>query len=264
MPGSPATNGAGRVTDRAGSLLGAPMGLAGSLLTAPTRVAFMAAAAARKARQQGMRGARVFHPDGVGFEGELTVAANSPAPDGTLLGDPGTYNATIRLSRGAGLPQRLPDILGVAIRLPDVYGADHHQDLLLATSLRINGGRHTLFPGTKGFFGSFYSSLLPYDVGGETLMLGVDPGSTQPTPWDIEGAAATATGRRLTLCVASVFGGSWAAAARLTIGDRLPDAPVEIMKYDPANTGGGLRPAPRAIHAWRSAAYEGSQAGRLR
>src|SRR5688500_15891390 len=99
-PGSPATNGAGRHDEPAGWLSAGPTGALEAAIKAPTKVAFMAMAAARKARVAGMRGARVFHPDGIGFDAELTIAANSPAPEGTLLGDAGTYRATVRLSRG--------------------------------------------------------------------------------------------------------------------------------------------------------------------
>jgi hypothetical protein len=39
----------------------------------------------------------------------------------------------VRFSRGAGLPDALPDVLGIAIRIPDADGAGHPQDLMLST-----------------------------------------------------------------------------------------------------------------------------------
>lgn len=229
--------------------------------TAPTKALFMALSAARAARLEGMRGARVFHPDGIGFEAELTIAGNSSAPEGTLLGDPAGHAAVVRFSRAVGLPSQVPEILGVAIRLTDVHGPGRHQDFMLASSWRIAGGRHALIPATRGFFGSFFSSLVPYRVGGQTMLLGLDPGSDHATPYDLEGLAATATGRSYTVCLAPFLGG-WSAAGVLTIGDRLPDAPVEGLRFNPLNTGGGVRPAG-PLQAFRAAAYEGSQAGRL-
>lgn len=241
---------------------GSGAALISSVLTAPTKAVFAALSAARGARIDGMRGARFFHPDGIGFEGELTIAGNSPASEDTLLGAPGSHPAVVRFSRALGLPTRIPEILGVAVRLPDVHAPGEHQDLLLVSSWRLNGGRHALVPATRGFFGSFFSSLVPYSVGEETMMLGLDPGSDHPTPYDLEGLAQTATGRAYTLCLAPFMGG-WSAAGILTIGDRLPDAPVEALRFNPLNTGGGIRPAG-PLQAFRAAAYEGSQAGRLR
>jgi hypothetical protein len=232
------------------------------VLTAPTKATFAALSAARNARIDGMRGARFFHPDGVGFEAELLIAGNSSAPEGTLLGDPAGHMATVRFSRAVGLPSPVPEILGVAIRLPDVHGPGAHQDFMLVSSWRMVAGRHALVPATRGFFGTFFSSLVPYNVGGEIMLLGLDPGSDHPTPHDLEGLAATATGRSYTVCLAPFLGG-WAAAGMLTIGDRLPDAPVEALRFNPLNTGGGIRPAG-PLQAFRAAAYEGSQAGRLR
>ena len=235
-------------------VLARPHALISSVLTAPTKAAWMAMAAAR--------GARVFHPDGIGFDAELTIAGNSSAPEGTILGDASGYSATVRFSRGLGLPSQVPEILGVAVRLTDVHGPGGHQDLLFVSSWRLVGGRHALIPATRGFFGSFFSSLVPYRVGKQTMLLGLDSGSDHPTPYDLEGLAQTATGRSYTLCLAPFLAG-WSAAGVLTIGDRLPDAPVEALRFNPLNTGGGIRPAG-PLQAFRAAAYEGSQAGRLR
>src|SRR4029450_7999147 len=45
-----------------------------------------------------------------------------------------THQALLRFSRGAGLPEPLPDALGVAIKLPDAHGPGVDQDLLLTSS----------------------------------------------------------------------------------------------------------------------------------
>ena len=65
------------------------------------------------------RRARALHPQGTVRRAALTVVAG-PLPIGE-------HPAIVRLSRGLGLPTALPDVTGLAIRLP---GLD--QDLLLS------------------------------------------------------------------------------------------------------------------------------------
>jgi hypothetical protein len=94
------------------------------------------------------RGKRFFHPFGSAFEGTVTFL-----PDGDLPFS-GSHRAIVRLSRGAGLPGPLPDVLGLALRIPDL-----DQDLLLATSGENAATRHMLLP-AAGFFQRPYSTVL--------------------------------------------------------------------------------------------------------
>ena len=78
---------------------------------------------------------RSLHPTGIGYQGWLEVSNERPARTGVPLFQAGaTHPAVLRFSRGAGLPEPLPDALGVAIKLPDVYGPGVDQDLLLTSS----------------------------------------------------------------------------------------------------------------------------------
>ncbi|MGX1159990.1 hypothetical protein FBY31_1649 [Arthrobacter sp. SLBN-100] len=64
------------------------------------------------------RPVRPIHPKGVGLTGELTRTGNSGGPSGVdWLDAPGTDSVEARFSRSAGLPSRLPDVLGLALRL---------------------------------------------------------------------------------------------------------------------------------------------------
>ena len=75
-----------------------------------------------------LRGARVFHPAGVVCAAELSQlpgAERYPVITEALLGrQRGTARrrATVRLSKGAGTPGALPDLLGLAVRVEN--GAD--------------------------------------------------------------------------------------------------------------------------------------------
>src|SRR4051794_12115042 len=96
-----------------------------------------AAAAALFGATSALRRARTFHPDGAAFESTFVVDEppdRRPTPTGsTLFDQAGECPALVRLSRGAGLPEPLPDIFGLAVRVIDAYGPNAHQDLLVNT-----------------------------------------------------------------------------------------------------------------------------------
>lgn len=66
---------------------------------------------------------RPIHPDGVGLAGELSRTGSPGEPSGLdWLDTPGTETVEARFSRSVGLPQGLPDILGLALRVTPVGG----------------------------------------------------------------------------------------------------------------------------------------------
>src|SRR3712207_2526740 len=130
-------------------------------LAAASDAVFHALSAARRKR--------VFHPVGVGYGGELRVESDGP---GAFFTEGRSYSAVARLSRAAGLPQPLPDALGLAFRLVDAHGVDRHQDFLLVTSGSGPLLHHLLLPAPGGFFSQPYSSLLPYRSGDGLCMIG--------------------------------------------------------------------------------------------
>src|SRR5215217_6631521 len=76
------------------------------------------------------RPVRPIHPKGVGLTGELARTGNAGSPSGVeWLDAPGTDSVQARFSRSAGLPSRLPDVLGLALRLtPSDGGASGASD----------------------------------------------------------------------------------------------------------------------------------------
>ncbi|MDP9398560.1 MAG: hypothetical protein M3P96_12410, partial [Actinomycetota bacterium] len=79
-----------------------------------------------------LRGARALHPRGIVLEGTLRLAgARCGVP---ILDAAGTLPVLARLSKGGGLPGRLPDVLGLAVRVPDAAGPGRPLDLLLSTA----------------------------------------------------------------------------------------------------------------------------------
>jgi hypothetical protein len=97
-----------------------------------------------------LRNRRSLHPMGIGYQGWLRVPNERSARPGVPLFQAGaTHPALLRFSRGAGLPELLPDALGVAIKLPDAHGPGVDQDLLLTSSSDRPLLRRLLFPATS-------------------------------------------------------------------------------------------------------------------
>src|SRR5829696_3230604 len=115
---------------------GSPDAAVVDLLEQPSRAVF--------AGLSRWRGARIFHPHGATVRGELVVGDRQGLA-GTDLFRPGRRaEVLVRLSRGIGLPQPWPDILGIAVRVVDAYGPAAHQDLLLVTAVPAIGARFLL------------------------------------------------------------------------------------------------------------------------
>lgn len=78
-----------------------------------------------------IRRGRALHKRGVCVGATLIVAWPATRPLGvTLLDRPGQTEVIARLSKGISVPGRLPDVLGLAVRLPDPRG---EVDLLMST-----------------------------------------------------------------------------------------------------------------------------------
>jgi hypothetical protein len=212
-----------------------------------------------------VRGARIFHPEGVGYSGVLRVERRQVGYTGVpLLQRPGEHPVLFRFSRGAGLPEPLPDVLGLALRLPDVHGRGRHQDFLLVTSADAPVLHHLLLPGVRGFFGQSFSSILLYRIGGRRRLVGAEP-AARPVPGPhgaLPELIRTADRRELRFRLAlAPPAGRWSAVGDLEVEERLPDAQTERLAFTPWNTGGGIRPTGPFM-GLRRGAYRGSQHGR--
>lgn len=102
-----------------------------------------------------------MHPHGAVFDAVLErhgmPAGEQPWGVRWLDGE-GTHRAVVRLSRGAGLPAPLPDVLGLALRVPQA--GDRPIDLLLTTAGRGPLGRLFFVPRRDA--AAVYSSIMAY------------------------------------------------------------------------------------------------------
>jgi hypothetical protein len=203
-----------------------------------------------------IRGKRIFHPFGVGFAARLTPWGE--ATSGAIAFDR-EAEALVRLSRSFGLPESIPDPCGIALRIPDLHGPGAHQDLLMVTSGAPPGARHALLP-SRGFCDLPYSTILPYRLGGETVLLGARALAPRPGPRLADLVELETGGLEFEIRVARP-GGDWRPVARLALGPRLPGELTERLGFDPTHTGGGLE-LVGLLNRLRGPAYRGSQMGR--
>lgn len=207
-----------------------------------------------------LRGDRIFHPQGRVFAGSWRIDREDPRVRGAQAFRAGfEHEAIVRLSRGVGLPERLPDIFGAAVRLPGAYGEGRDQDLLVNTTIDLPFVRHLLLP-SRGWFAAPKSTALPYRAGnGPLVLLGLLP-PDEPEPGVSLDAleARIAAGPVAWGIAVSSLESRFRRVGTLTVATRRPD--LDTTRFDPFTTGGGLCPAG-ALQALRRAAYRGSRSG---
>ena len=218
-----------------------------------------------------LRRRRSLHPTGVGYQGRLRVPDERPPRPGVPLFQAGaTHPVLVRFSRGAGLPEPLPDALGVAIKLPDAHGPGVDQDLLLTSSTDRPLLRRLLFP-ARSFVRGAFSTALPYDLGSERVVLLLVPapinagrsaggGGRRPVGGLAELRAVAANGLEFELRTAKSFGRSQPLAT-VTVDAPLPADQTEGLRFNPWTTGPGIHPSGW-LNLLRDAAYRASQRGR--
>ncbi|TDC68699.1 DUF1990 family protein [Actinomadura sp. GC306] len=119
-----------------------------------------------------LRGDRPLHPEGLVFDATLSLTGTGRHWGVPFLDDFAEVRGHARLSRAVGLPEALPDILGLALRWPQADSGDGATaELLLATTGRSVPGRRLLRPGNR-WSPAFFGSLLPYRAGDRTVLLG--------------------------------------------------------------------------------------------
>ncbi|MCF6514006.1 phosphodiesterase [Blastococcus sp. MG754427] len=145
----------------------------------------------------GWRRGRPIHPRGAVLDAVLERHGAEPPLGVPWLDGSGTTGAVIRFSRGAGLPAPLPDVLGLAVRLPG--DDDEPVDLLLSTSGRGPLARRV--PVLRSDAAATYGSIMAYRSAAGPVRLAAFP-DVAPLPSDPEPVAAAAGTVQFTLAVA--------------------------------------------------------------
>jgi hypothetical protein len=160
--------------------------------------------------------AKPLHPHGTLRGGVLRRTGLSEPTGVPWLDEPGADRVTIRMSRATGFPDPLPDVHGLALRVPV---GDRHGDLLLASTGMGPITRFTLLAARRASRHP-YTTLLPYRTPTGPLLL-----AAAPADEDLN---------RLSLAVASPRG-PWRIFGHLEIDDGSADASTgdETPSFDP-------------------------------
>lgn len=201
---------------------------------------------------------RSLHPAGVAFSARLVVEAPR-LRQARLFAHRGERAALVRFSRGFGLPEPLPEILSMAIKVPGAYGAGRDQDLLVTAAGDRPLLRQTFFWG-RSHLDQTYSSVLPLKVGANSLLFGAVPLVTarRRGDGDLDEIVQTAAADGLAFALRV---GTWQTVARLELGERLDAAAERALTFSSDNTGGGIS-ADGFANRVRGAAYAASHRAR--
>lgn len=174
-----------------------------------------------------LRHGRPLHPQGVTLQ--VTLLCDGSGRSGVpLLDEAGVSQGTVRVSRAMGLPPWLPDIYGVALRLPQAPGVDGDPaDLLFASTGDSGLGRFTLLVHAQLADGPV-TTLLPVRAPAGALVLRLVP---------VPGSAVREVGpalrvpERLSLSYA-VGTGPWVTVGEVAVGAKV-EGEDDPRRHDP-------------------------------
>lgn len=205
---------------------------------------------------------RIFHFDGIAYTANVSQADI----DTNILPTDSSYSGAtiIRFSRGITHDSKLPDVLGVAIRLQDYYGKEEHQDILFLSTGSSSLGRHIPFP-TTTFCKTLFTTILPYQVGQKRLLVGLTISSdanksAEALPLRSIQKSIEHGSVRCTVAI-STTKDTWQPIATVVAQKKLSQTESDNLKFNPWNTGKSFRPFGY-IHGLRREIYNQSQRGR--
>jgi hypothetical protein len=206
-----------------------------------------------------LRSGRGFHPRGASFSARITALPGVDAPWGRhLLWSGGERQALVRFSKGAGLPDPLPDVLGLAVRIIADESAET-TDLLLSSAPPWPLARHILRP-AKHFSHTSFSSVLPFECEGAKLILGAVP-ARRAARYTLRELRRTEAPELAFFLTGARPRQPWEVFAKLDIVEKLEPGSSERLRFDPFNVPSGLRPVG-GLNRLRMPAYRASQRGR--
>lgn len=204
------------------------------------------------------RNGRPMHPHGAVFSAVLDRHGGD-RPWGVAFLDATAHDdVVVRLSRGAGLPAPLPDVLGLAVRLDG--GSGEPVDLLLSTVIG-RGALPRLVPALRRDTASVYCSIMAYRSAAGPIRLAALP-TTRGIPSRPEPLAGSVRQRPLVFELAAARGlEPWRPFARLTIQAAVrpldPDLRFDAVRRPPP----GLVP-DGPLARFRQPAYAAAQEAR--
>lgn len=204
-------------------------------------------------------GLRPIHGRGAVFEAEFIPGSVVPELAGTVFAGTGSRPALVRFSQAFGLTPL--DFVGLAIKLPDVYGPGQHQDFIMVSSSRRPVIRRLPVPMADLYSDAFFTSGTSYATEGGRFLLGAVVRWTGGRPWQpaLGLPRSPTVGIRLLWSRSDLLrpGGGWRLAAELVLR-RLWAGSDLALRFNPATTGDGLR-TDGLVNLARSGIYRCSQ-----
>lgn len=184
-----------------------------------------------------------LHPRGSQFTGVLERWGAGRYWGVEWLDGKGREDVLVRFSRAVGLPDALPDVLGLTLRM---HAPNWSADLLFATTGSGAGSRFTLVPRRSA--ATEYGSLLPYRTPAGPALFLARCGAGKPFPSSI------------TLCVGAPRG-DWEPFGRITLDAACrPSDPT--ISFDPLlHVVPGMEVYPW-VHRMRERAYVAARRSR--
>lgn len=208
-----------------------------------------------------MRRRRVFHPNGV-----LTTASITRlAPHGEGLPIEDAVGVVVRISKGVGTPGSLPDVIGLAMRLPALPFAATPWDILMASAGTGTAGRVLGIRPVLRWTGQPMSTLMPLRYGGDIWWIS----ARMTTPVGTFGVSLDSVRERLRTGRIE-FGIEQARGteafrplARLTARGAMEAGETPDVAFDPVrHTAPGVQLMPTWLSRFREQAYDRSRRGR--
>ncbi len=203
------------------------------------------------------RSGRAVHTRGTAVDATLTIDPGSAT--GLALAGSRSRPAVVRASKSIGLPGRIPDLLGMALRIS--AGDDRLFDVLLASTGRRGIARMALLP-SGNWWGRPYSTVLPYVVDGRRLVLGLEADAgIVPAGADLGDVATAVRNGPVAFTVSEMpVLGERCAIGRLVLESVRDDGPS--ITFDPILNALPRLHLVRPLSALREWAYTGSRTGR--
>lgn len=203
-----------------------------------------------------LRRGKPMHPRGAVFDGVLERRGSAPEWGVPWLDEVASEQVLVRFSRGTGLPGPLPDLLGLAVRVPH---AEQPIDLLVTTTGR--GPLLRWVPLPRRDAAVPYTSIMGYRSDAGTLRIAALP-ECSAAPSEPDALAAAVRERSLVFTLAAARGAQrWRPFGRLTLTAPRepldPDVRFDAVQHPPP----GLA-ADGPMARFRAPAYARARAAR--
>jgi hypothetical protein len=203
-----------------------------------------------------LRRGKPMHPRGAVFDGVLERWGSAPGWGVPWLDEVATEPVLVRFSRGAGLPAPVPDLLGLAVRVPH---DTQPIDLLVTTTGR--GPLLRWIPLPRRDAAAPYTSIMGYRSDAGTLRIAALP-EFRAAPSEPGALAAAVRERRLAFTLAAARGAQrWRTFGRLTL--TAPRAPLDPdVRFDAVQHPPPGLAADGPLARFRAPAYARARAAR--